>query len=287
VALVSSPVQRVQGAGITGSGDPFDVNIIGGSGGAVLVTDIQDGAGVSIMDPALVAARVAVVNTLNAVVSGAVSISNFPAVQPVSGTVTANQGTGPYTMGQVISPLGNVWAVDGLCYGYDIRSNNLYPVSIIDNPILGEVISQLNLLSTFSVAGAVINPTTVASLRTPAVFKTINTAANGNTAIWTPAAGTKFRLMRYQVIVTGNAATAGGAVVTVSLNDAGGDIGQAHDLFIPNAAPAAPFGTLYVSPWIDLGNGVLSAAANNVLNVNLSAALTAGKVRVIACGTEE
>ena len=38
---------------------------------------------------------------------------------------------------------------------------------------------------------------------------------------------------------------------------------------------------------IDLGNGYLSTAANNVLQVNLSAALSAGKVRVTAVGTEE
>jgi hypothetical protein len=39
---------------------------------------------------------------------------------------------------------------------------------------------------------------------------------------------------------------------------------------------------------LDLGVfGILSAAANNVLNVNLSVALATGNVRIIAMGTEE
>ena len=118
-------------------------------------------------------------------------------------------------------------------------------------------------------------------------FKTVQAAAAGNTALWTPTAGQKFRLMRYLVTVTGNAILAAGAVLTVSLFDGGaGATGQAHDIFVPAAATSLE-GFIYNSGWIDLGNGVLSAAANNVLNVNLSAALTAGNVRVIACGTEE
>lgn len=123
-------------------------------------------------------------------------------------------------------------------------------------------------------------------LRTPATFNTVQANAAGNTALWTPAAGKKFRLTRYCVVVTGDAATAGGAVVVISLFDgAAGATGQVHAAFCPAVALAA--GALYVSPWVDLGNGYLSAAANNVLNVNLSAALTAGVVNVICCGTEE
>lgn len=118
------------------------------------------------------------------------------------------------------------------------------------------------------------------------IFKNVAANANGNTALWTPAAGKKFRLMRYCLAVTGNAAAAAAGTKTFSLFDgAAGAIGQAHAVFIPGAALNA--GALYTGPWIDLGNGILSSAANNVLNVNLSAALTAGFCNVIACGTEE
>lgn len=134
--------------------------------------------------------------------------------------------------------------------------------------------------------GAAWNGAATALLRNPHVFKTVQAAAAGNTALWTPAAGTKFRLMRYMVAVTGDASFAVAGVLTVTLNDAGGAIGQGHDIYIPVAAGIVP-GTDYISPWIDLGNGILSAAVNNVLNVNLSAALATGNVRVICCGTEE
>jgi len=93
--------------------------------------------------------------------------------------------------------------------------------------------------------------------------------------------------MRYMVQVTEDATLAAGAVLTISLFDAAaGATGQAHDVWVPAAALALS-GDLYTSPWVDLGNGFLSGAANNVLNVNLSAALVTGNVRVICCGTEE
>lgn len=122
-------------------------------------------------------------------------------------------------------------------------------------------------------------------LRTPNKFKTVQATASGDTALWTPTAGKKFRLMRYMIEVTGNATLAAGAVLTVVLRDATTALPFAVDVFVPTTAFSA--GVDFVSPWFDLDNGVLSAAANNVLNVNLSAALTAGNVRVLCCGTEE
>lgn len=118
-------------------------------------------------------------------------------------------------------------------------------------------------------------------------FKTAQAVAAGNTALWVPSAGKKFRLMRYMVEITGNASIAGaGAVVTVSLFDgAAGATGQAHDVFVPLVALAGI--GLLTTGWIDLGNGFPSALANNVLNINLSAALVTGNCRVICCGTEE
>lgn len=122
-------------------------------------------------------------------------------------------------------------------------------------------------------------------IRTPNVFKTAAATASGNTAIWTPASGRKFRLMRYRVELSGDAAISGGGVLTVKFQDATTDINLAHSVYVPAVAGTAM--GAYSTGWNDLGNGILSAAANNVLNVNLSAALTSGTCRVIACGTEE
>ncbi len=128
---------------------------------------------------------------------------------------------------------------------------------------------------------------TYATVRLPNVFHTAQATASGNTAVWTPTSGKKFRLLRYQVEMTENATLGTAAVLTISFQDATTAIPIAHDVWVPSAAGTS-IGDGYSSGWIDLGGlGVLSAAANNALNVNLSAAVTAGNVRVNVAGTEE
>ena len=136
-----------------------------------------------------------------------------------------------------------------------------------------------------SVSTSVFNGSTWDRLRTPIIFKTVSATATGSTAAWTPAGGKKFRLMRFKVQVTANATLAGAAVVTIALLDAAADMLLTSSVYIPAAATALT--NILESDWIDLGNGFLSSVANNVLNANLSAALTAGSVRLILSGTEE
>lgn len=124
-------------------------------------------------------------------------------------------------------------------------------------------------------------------LRTPTIFKQNTATASGSTALWTPAAGKKFRLMRYMITVPSNSVAGAQADLVMSLLDGAGAIGVAHVCNIPVAAVLTAAPPLYVSGWIDLGNGILSALANNVLNMNLSFALTGGQVNFLACGTEE
>ena len=123
--------------------------------------------------------------------------------------------------------------------------------------------------------------------RTPAVFKTASATSSGNTALWTPTSGKKFRLMRYNVLVTNAAYLSVAGTLTITFQDNTTGIPIAYDVSLPGAAITTPDGVTYDSGWIDLGNGILSASANNVLNINLSAALSAGNVRVNCCGTEE
>lgn len=86
--------------------------------------------------------------------------------------------------------------------------------------------------------------------RTPTVFKTLNAVVvTSETTIWTPAAGKKFRLMGFylaQGVATG--------AITLRDNTAGTTI-----LIVPQNT----VGVASASP--PLGNGILSAAANNVL----------------------
>lgn len=126
------------------------------------------------------------------------------------------------------------------------------------------------------------------AVRTPNKFLTASVTNFGNTAVWTPASGKKFRLMRYQLELTENATLAVAAVLTVKFQDATTDFGFQHDIFVAAAAGAVS-GEAWRSGWIDIGNGYISALANNVLNLNISGAanLTAGSFRANVCGTEE
>jgi hypothetical protein len=123
--------------------------------------------------------------------------------------------------------------------------------------------------------------------RTPTVFRRATTQTTGSTALWTPATNNKFRLLGYLIEVTQNAAASSAGVLTIKLLDSATDIAIDHQVFIP-AAAGTTLGSGYSTGLIILGTfGILSAAANNVLNLNLSFALTAGQVNVIAFGTEE
>ncbi len=101
----------------------------------------------------------------------------------------------------------------------------------------------------------VYNGATWDRLRTPSRFVTVDLASGtAETTVWTPAAGKKFRLM-------GLFLKAGAATKLTFKDGTGGAIIVVLDL---DAAP----NTLY------LGNGILSAAANNVLTVTRSVAAT-------------
>lgn len=104
-------------------------------------------------------------------------------------------------------------------------------------------------------------------LRTPKVFKPQNAVnTNAEITIWTPAAGRRFRLMGYQL-----AASVAGNVLLRD-NTAGTIISV-----LPSAAGGA-------GVYVDLKNGILSAAANNVLTATGPAASTLSGV---VFGTEE
>jgi hypothetical protein len=123
--------------------------------------------------------------------------------------------------------------------------------------------------------------------RTPTMFKSAQATASGNTAVWTPLTGNKFRVLKLVIMVTANASLASGGVETITFQDASTGLGISVDVYIPTTAVTTTAGDAYTQT-IDLGYcGIGSAAANNALNVNLSTALATGNVRVIAMGTEE
>lgn len=120
-------------------------------------------------------------------------------------------------------------------------------------------------------------------IASPNAFHSMQATSSGSTAVWSPASGKKFRLQQFRVQVTANATLGAAGVLTVELLDSATNLNITHDIYLPTSGTT----NSYDSGWVNLGSGLQSAAANNVLNVNLSAALTSGNVRVTAGGIEE
>lgn len=123
-------------------------------------------------------------------------------------------------------------------------------------------------------------------LRTPTTYKQAICSGANNNAVWTPQSGRKFRLMRFSLTIPGHATIAAAGQLIMQFND-GPSAGMPiyYPVYLPSAAANA-FGA-WTTGWVDLGNGILSAAIDRVLNMNLSAAITNGWVHVNVCGTEE
>jgi len=102
--------------------------------------------------------------------------------------------------------------------------------------------------------------------RTPVIFKPFSlTAATAEVTIWTPSAGKKFRLMGFVI--------GAGAATTILFNDnTGGTL-----IFTAKV-------TTGIALAVNLGNGILSAVANNVLTVTRG---TSGTLDGTVFGTEE
>lgn len=138
-----------------------------------------------------------------------------------------------------------------------------------------------------AVGGYMFNGSTWDRLRIPSKFFTITATASGDNAIWTPTSGKKFRLMGWSLQATAEVAISGGAAdLDVIFRDGTTAIGQGASFYIPQTGATSSQIDDFTG-WHMLGNGYLSTAANNVLNLNLSTTLTSGKVRVNVCGTEE
>ena len=123
-------------------------------------------------------------------------------------------------------------------------------------------------------------------LRTPSIYKTLLAAATSN-AIWTPAAGKKFRLMGFSIVLSADATLAVAGETVLSLVDNATNINIAFAFWVPSVALTTSLGTTNPVNFNLPGNGYLSLAANNVLNANLTVALATGKFSINAMGTEE
>jgi hypothetical protein len=108
--------------------------------------------------------------------------------------------------------------------------------------------------------------------RTPAIFRSASCSAGLNT-IWTPASTKKFRLMKYKIEAEADMHVTAATTVTLSLLDGGLGAGFQHLVYIPTTGGTALNG-YWESDWIDLGNGYVSAAANNTMQLGISGPLS-------------
>ncbi len=161
---------------------------------------------------------------------------------------------------------------------FTFYNGNWNPLLSIDNTIDARPTGYQAILT---VAEATLfNGNTMDRVRSGSIPATALITAVGPIALFTPIAGQMYRLMRYTMELTEQATLAVAGNYTVSLQDAAGTIICSHTWFVP-AVAVAGIGNEPARP-LDLMNGFLSAAANNVLNVVASAALATGGVRINA-----
>lgn len=127
------------------------------------------------------------------------------------------------------------------------------------------------------------NGTTFDRIRVAVVSKTVIATTIGSTAVWVPTAGKRFRLMGYTIDVAGSLAATG--VQTIKLEDAAVVFKNHLANLIQTPSATISGGADHMGA--DLGQGYLSAAINQTLNINLSVAMGSGGVAINVWGTEE
>jgi len=179
---------------------------------------------------------------------------------------------------------------DGAIWGYPViiaganSSNNELVVSDIEKANSDTISSNQVGILTRSL-NYLIKPGATYAIerqRTPTIFANASAITGaGDNIVWNPAAGKRFRLMGFTVIVSKEAACAGAFYISVK------DQGTAfYRLTVSTAALVAigqPIQFTYNFP----GNGYLSTAEDNNLILDLNGALTAGSVSINYWGCEE
>jgi hypothetical protein len=120
-------------------------------------------------------------------------------------------------------------------------------------------------------------------VRVANVFKTQTSNTAAAATVWTPAAGKKFRLMGYEISIAGTLAATGIQAITL-LDGATTIKNHITALIQTTTASIALITPVFDS---DMGQGYLSAAANNVLTMTMTNNLATGNCSINAWGTEE
>lgn len=126
--------------------------------------------------------------------------------------------------------------------------------------------------------GAKFNGTSWDRERTQNIFLTFKLTGSGTTSLYSAASGNYWRLMGYTIELTGDAGLGVGADVDLQFFENATALGIAHSVYIPSATSIQEAERLFQP--VPLGNGLRGSVSGSTLNFNISAALTAGYVRV-------
>ena len=145
--------------------------------------------------------------------------------------------------------------------------------------------SSIQAVIPFNYDGGATGADTVSPSRNVTKLHAVSATATGNTAVWTPAAGTKFVVTCVGLNVDGNSTQTTGGDITIQLEDGTTPIvGFLWTVFVPSTAGSG--GELLDEPISCFPNGFISSTTAQALNVNLSSALTAGHVTIRVYGQE-
>lgn len=165
-------------------------------------------------------------------------------------------------------------------------SANSQPVVLASDGFPLVVGDALGSLPSHAVAAGVSNGSELLIPREPNVFKSIK-GSSGTLEVWKPGTGKKFRLLKFSIIVHGNAAAAAEGEESLIFEDEATEMKVITSLEVPKIAGTVG-GALFYTSAVDLGRiGFLSAAANNILHLKIGTNLSSGALRVSAWGTEE
>lgn len=186
-----------------------------------------------------------------------------------------------------------VAAFDGIIYGLGpdgVTATNVYVQKGISEEV---TFTQINSqASDFTQGGGLSDITGKVWALTGSthIYKTGILTAIGDTNIWTPPAGKRWRLEKYQIFIpSGCASAAPGNLFSINFKDNATPLNLGFECTVPTTAvTAGPVSQGSTTGMIELpGNGILSAAEGNILKANLNAALTAGNAAYLLIGKEE
>lgn len=128
----------------------------------------------------------------------------------------------------------------------------------------------------------------LALIQGASIYKQVYANQVGVTPVWTPTPGKKFRILKIiTVTLTANVSQAVAGLLLLKLQDGAIDLPFQWETWVPSVAGSSAGPGFNIATNVDLGNGYLSVAVGNVLNINLQASVQGGQVNVIVTGIEE